>query len=52
MVYINGAIAVPCVKTIIPDNKTNKINKGISQYFPLLITNPINSLIKFINIVY
>ena len=43
---MNGATAVPWVKTINAPNKTSMINIGISQYFFLSDKNSKNSLKK------
>ena len=46
MVYIKGAIADPCVKTINPPNITKTINIGNNQNFFLTFKNFQNSKYK------
>tara|TARA_B100000242_G_scaffold63731_1_gene39051 strand:+ start:251 stop:403 length:153 start_codon:yes stop_codon:yes gene_type:complete len=41
---MNGATAVPCVKTINMPNKRRIMKQGYSQYFFLLIRKSKNSL--------
>ena len=47
---MNGAIAEPWLKTIIPPNKTRTIIIGNNQYFFLTFKNSQNSLIKSITL--
>tara|TARA_B100000963_G_C22444727_1_gene588298 strand:+ start:678 stop:836 length:159 start_codon:yes stop_codon:yes gene_type:complete len=44
---MNGAIALPCDKTIKPPKINKKINIGINQYFFLSSKNFKNSIIYY-----